>query len=152
MNYGTKPFFSHWKEVRSDLLSTIDLFPDDELTYIPFDGSQSVGQIMLHIADAEDGWFRYVVTKELKRWPDYFVLKKYPTREAIKSILGDVHARTESFLASLDETDFSRRVDAPWGKNIQLGWIIWHVLEHEIHHRGELSLILGLKGREGLEV
>jgi len=34
----------------------------------------------------------------------------------------------------------------------ELGWIIWHVLEHEIHHRGELSLILGLLGREGLDV
>jgi uncharacterized damage-inducible protein DinB len=35
---------------------------------------------------------------------------------------------------------------------LSLGWIIWHVLEHEIHHRGELSLILGLLGREGLDV
>jgi uncharacterized damage-inducible protein DinB len=30
--------------------------------------------------------------------------------------------------------------------------VIWHVLEHEIHHRGELSLIHGLLGREGLDV
>ncbi len=26
------------------------------------------------------------------------------------------------------------------------GWIIWHVLEHEIHHGGELSLALGMHG------
>jgi uncharacterized damage-inducible protein DinB len=26
------------------------------------------------------------------------------------------------------------------------------VLEHEVHHRGELSLIHGLLGREGLDV
>jgi len=25
-------------------------------------------------------------------------------------------------------------------------WIIWHVLEHEIHHGGELSLVLGSHG------
>jgi uncharacterized damage-inducible protein DinB len=29
--------------------------------------------------------------------------------------------------------------------------MLWHVVEHEIHHRGELSLILGLLGREGLD-
>ncbi|MCE7990102.1 MAG: hypothetical protein DYG89_53840, partial [Caldilinea sp. CFX5] len=40
----------------------------------------------------------------------------------------------------------------PGGHAFSLGWIIWHVLEHEIHHRGELSLILGLLGREGLDV
>ncbi len=29
-------------------------------------------------------------------------------------------------------------------------WIIWHVLEHEIHHGGELSLALGEHGLEGI--
>ena len=28
-------------------------------------------------------------------------------------------------------------------------WIVWHVLEHEIHHGGELSLALGIYGVEG---
>jgi uncharacterized damage-inducible protein DinB len=27
-------------------------------------------------------------------------------------------------------------------------WIVWHVLEHEIHHGGELSLALGTHGLE----
>jgi uncharacterized damage-inducible protein DinB len=31
-----------------------------------------------------------------------------------------------------------------------LQWIIWHVLEHEIHHGGELSLALGAQGLEGV--
>jgi uncharacterized damage-inducible protein DinB len=29
-------------------------------------------------------------------------------------------------------------------------WIIWHVLEHEIHHGGELSLALGIYGLPGI--
>ncbi|MEO7022256.1 MAG: DinB family protein [Ktedonobacteraceae bacterium] len=29
-------------------------------------------------------------------------------------------------------------------------WIIWHVLEHEIHHAGELSLALGNYGLKGV--
>jgi len=29
--------------------------------------------------------------------------------------------------------------------------MLMHTLEHEIHHRGELSLILGLLGRKGLD-
>lgn len=29
-------------------------------------------------------------------------------------------------------------------------WIIWHVLEHEIHHGGELSLALGKYGLPGI--
>ena len=29
-------------------------------------------------------------------------------------------------------------------------WVIWHVLEHEIHHGGELSLALGSHGLPGI--
>jgi uncharacterized damage-inducible protein DinB len=29
--------------------------------------------------------------------------------------------------------------------------MVWHVMEHEIHHRGELSLLLGMLGHEGLD-
>jgi uncharacterized damage-inducible protein DinB len=32
------------------------------------------------------------------------------------------------------------------------GWIVWHMLEHEIHHGGELSFTLGSFGLRGVEV
>ncbi|MGB3714538.1 MAG: DinB family protein [Candidatus Promineifilaceae bacterium] len=144
--------FSHWKQVRDDLLSTIDKFDDEELTFVPFESSMSAGQIMLHIGDAEEGWFRYVVSRVLEEWPDYD-LEAYPTTEAIKDQLITVHTRTEKFLESLGLNDLERIIDMPKRDyRLSLGWIIWHVLEHEIHHRGELSLILGMFGRAGLDV
>jgi len=144
--------FSHWKQVRADLLSTIDLFNEDELSYTPGTTSRTVGRTMLHIADAEDGWFRYVVTKELSEWPKQFTLENYPNREAIKKVLTEVHTSTEAYLDIMEESDLTRMIESPWGDKFHLGWIVWHVLEHEIHHRGELSMILGLLGREGLDV
>lgn len=144
--------FSHWERVRDGLLQTIDLFSEDELLYIPSETSRTVGGTMLHIADAEDGWFRYAVTRELKEWPSQYSLENYPNREAIKRVLTDVHERTKEYLDTLEETDMGRIIEAPWNERFYLGWILWHVLEHEIHHRGELSLILGFLGREGLDV
>lgn len=145
--------FSHWEQVHADTLATMDKFRDDELHFVPFDGSWPAGQIMLHIADTEDGWLRCVVKREQQDWPEY-PLEQYPTVEEIKAVLSRVHAQTESYLATLDLQDLQRPIPSRWqeGQTIPLGWIIWHVLEHEIHHRGELSLILGLLGREGLDV
>lgn len=145
-------FFSHWKQIRADLYTTIDKFNDADLSYVPFHSSWSVGQIMLHIADAEDGWFRYAVKRELEKWPETYRLENHPTKEDIKSALAAVHARTERYLESLDRADAAQMVVVPWGESYPLLWIIWHVVEHEIHHRGELSLILGMLGREGLDV
>ncbi len=32
------------------------------------------------------------------------------------------------------------------------GWIIWHVVEHDLHHGGELSYSLGALGLPGLSL
>ncbi len=144
--------FSHWSLVRKGLISVIAKFQEPDLSYQPFPESWTVGQIMVHIANAEEGWFRYVVTREIEEWPGEIKFEKYPTQEKILAILASVHAKTEGYLRSLSEEDLSAGINTPWGESIPLQWIIWHVIEHEIHHRGELSLILGILGKEGLDV
>jgi uncharacterized damage-inducible protein DinB len=70
----------------------------------------------------------------------------------IKSALTEVHSATEAYLETLVEADLEREIEAPWGGVFRLEWIIWHVREHEILHRGELSFILGTLGKKGLDV
>ncbi|HSB66819.1 MAG TPA: DinB family protein [Anaerolineales bacterium] len=143
--------FSHWEQVRTDLLATMNKFSDDELSYTPFVGSWSVGQILLHIAECEDFWLHSLVRHELEPPIDY-KQAEYPTRFAIKEVLDNAHRRTVAFLDNLDMNELDNEYPTRYGESFTLRWIIWHVLEHEIHHRGELSLALGLLGREGLEV
>lgn len=143
--------FAHWEQVRRDLLATIDKFSDDELAYTPYAGAWPAGQIVLHIADCEDNWLHAVVRREFTPWL-FYEFKEYPTKAVIKEVLQHAHQRTLRFLATLDESALDQTYTIPGGHAFSLGWIIWHVLEHEIHHRGELSLILGLLGREGLDV
>ena len=143
--------FSHWDQIHANTLALLDKFSDEKLAYVAYDGGMPVGRIALHIADAEEGWFRLIATKERDDWPSDFTLANYPTREAIKSLLAEVHARTFVYLDTLTTGDLDSQIESPWGQ-FSLGFIIWHVIEHEIHHRGELSLILGILGRGGLDV
>jgi uncharacterized damage-inducible protein DinB len=142
-------FFSHWAQVRGSLVRIIDSFDDSELAMEPFEGSWPAGRIMLHIAEAEDGWLRYIVSGELDAWPERYTLVNYPDKQSIQFVLDQVHAWTDSFIAGLIEADLARTIKTPRGDKFSLMWVIWHVIEHEIHHRGELSLILGTLGREG---
>jgi uncharacterized damage-inducible protein DinB len=32
------------------------------------------------------------------------------------------------------------------------GWVIWHLMEHEAHHGGAISLVLGSNGLSGLDL
>ncbi len=143
--------FFHWDQVHADTLAVLDKFSDEELTYVAYPGGMTVGRIALHIADAKDGWFHRIATKEREDWPVDYTLENYPTKVAIQSLLVEVHAKIFAYLATLTIDDLDTQIDSLWGK-FSLRFIIWHVLEHEIHHRGELSLILGILGREGLEM
>ncbi len=144
--------FAHWGEVHALTLETFGLFRDDELAYVAYRGGWSVQEIMLHIANTEDGWLRYVVTRELPGWPTAHTPKRYPTVASNQALLAEVHARTAAFLTAQPAEAYDRLVETPWGAETTVGWVAWHVLEHEIHHRGELSLVLGLLGREGADV
>jgi uncharacterized damage-inducible protein DinB len=143
--------FGHWKTVRSGLLRALDLLTDEQLAFVPREGLWSLGKVARHIAETEEGWFRYIVTGELAEWPE-FADEATPTVEAVVALLTEVHNRTLAYLATVDVADLERVIDMPWEEQIPLRWIVWHVLEHEIHHRGEIYLMLGLMGMEAPEV
>ena len=143
--------FFRWKAIRKELLEVLELFDDSELDYTPFPGSWSVGKIFLHIAETEDYWIHYLVRKELSENPHY-ELTEFPSISAIRMKLRVAAERTDLFMESLKEPDLEWQFRTPRGDNLVLYNVFWHVLEHTLHHRGELSLILGMLGRKGLDV
>ncbi len=143
--------FGHWKSVRCGLYEALDKLTDEQLAFTPREGLWSLGKVACHIAEAEEGWFRYVVTRELADWPE-FAEEDYPSVESVNKLLAGVHDRTENYLATVDVLDVDRVITAPWGSEFSRRWVIWHVMEHEVHHRGEIYLMLGLMGMEAPDV
>ena len=86
--------FSHWDQIRKDLISIVDLFNDDELDYEPFPNSWAVREILLHIANAEEGWFQYVVRRDFDQWPEVYPIEDYRNKYLIKVKLSEVHKAT----------------------------------------------------------
>ena len=103
------------------------------------------------IAESEEGWFRFCITGELPGWYAYQAAE-YATVDSLMTLLGDVHDRATAYLASPDAADLHPEFRSTWGETLTPSDIIWHVLVHEIHHRGEISLMLGLLGLEAPNV
>ncbi len=152
---NTEELFQHWGSVREGLCQALDCLSEAQLDFTPRTGLWSLRETVCHIAEAEEGWFRHAAARELKDWP-HFAAADYPTISSLKTLLADVHARTEQYFAvenwAAANEMVRRKIDLPWGGTTSLGWIVWHVLEHEIHHRGEVFLMLGLMGIEAPDV
>ncbi len=142
---------SHWANVRSGLIETIAKFRDDELDFKPGPTLWTVRQFMLHIAYEEHVEFSWGIVQTLPEMPPEYDPRDYPNIAAIRELLASVHAPTVEYLKTLSEDDLSRVIVAPWGVQYRLVEMLGHLIEHEIHHRAELSLILGMLGRAGLD-
>jgi uncharacterized damage-inducible protein DinB len=143
--------FSHWDQIHRDTIAVIEKFDETDLDVSAYEGGWTVAEIALHIANAEEGWFRVVASRKDTDWPPEYSVNDYPSKKAIITLLDHSHKETMDFLHSFSLEDLDTIVESKWG-SFSMRFIIWHVIEHEIHHRGELSLIHGILGRKGLDV
>ena len=146
-------YLEKWPKIRSGTLALVDAFEECDLTFVPVTGGWTLGQIILHISDAADYWLHSGILSSVNAFKDGFrTPENYPSLETIKAYLAEEHARTMKLLEGFDPANWHKAYNYPDEYRYTADWVFWHVLEHEIHHRGELSLIVGILGREGLDV
>ena len=140
-------YFDHWPVVHRDLLRGLAMLKDAHLGVRPAEVyPRTIGGVLRHIINQEDGWIHFVVRRALPAWPDENLLGN--DVKTLRAELERVHKETMAYLATVDMDDFDRIVQVPGDGTPMLGWILWHVLEQVIHHRGELFLCLSLLGME----
>ena len=69
-------------------------------------------------------------------------------RDAVLAYLRDRHRESAAIFGSLSESDFESRCETPGGASIRIGKWLRSMIEHEIHHRGQIYLMLALLGIE----
>lgn len=136
----------HLERFRAVTLQVLDVVSDDDLSWRPDPDSYSVGQQLLHIAQAEDFYARGLLQGEWDadrlRFPEAI-----PDRAGLRSYFAEVRARTLGLLSALDPEDLGRVWDVPGAPMpLSLRSWLWFVVEHEIHHKAQLSTYLRRMG------
>jgi len=142
---------AYWSRVREGLYTTLDLLKDEELDLMVYPDGRTPRQIALHLAQEELGEFAFGITRALPEFPPDYDPAAYPDLESVKALLAAVHEPVVEFLSNASDEDLLKTILTPWGAEFRQVEMLLHILEHEIHHRGELSLALGLLGRPGLD-
>ncbi|MGD8603827.1 MAG: DinB family protein [Anaerolineales bacterium] len=139
-------YFDHWNKVWRDLMRGVSILHDEHLKFRPAKTyDRTVGDILRHIINLELGWIHFVIRRQLEEWPDENA-EQLDTVKAIRQEMERVHKETTHYLSTLPVEEFTRIVQVPDDGAPKLSWILWHVLEQEIHHRGEFFLCLSLLG------
>ena len=143
--------FAHWEAIRRGLLAALDKLDDQQLQFVPREGLWSLGRTACHIAVSEY-WWAYWVRGQRPPQDDRPRCEDYVTLAALRALLARSHALALAALEGIPEGVLADEIETPWGARCTVEWAIWHIVEHEIHHRGEIYLMLGLLGMDAPEV
>jgi uncharacterized damage-inducible protein DinB len=147
-------FYASWKAYQDRMRETLAPLTGEQLALCAASGLRSIGENASHIIGCRAGWFTSFLgedseadVKASASWDE----PGAPARTAAELVQG--LDRTWQFMADClarwDSTAMQQTFPDEWdGKQVQLSraWVVWHVLEHDLHHGGEISLTLGMHG------
>ena len=137
-----KEFFSFWKQVHESILHMAALLNPEDLTYTCDPKLKPVGRTFYHIADAYNAWLTFQI-KDGETYPNAIPIEKLTVKD-INESLKKSFARCDRLLEKLTLDDWNKELIDTDEDNrpypVSLHWILWHLVEHDFHHRAQLKL------------
>jgi len=155
--FSLSTLHDYWDNYRQRVNAALTPLTPEQLA-LPVASHQTVGELFGHLVGARFWWFH--------RWmgePEPPALVEWGTEQDLReatSLLSGLELTWQMIAPALrrwSAADQAQVISPPASVAEQepshtREWIVWHVLEHEIHHGGELSLALGGYGLQGVYI
>ncbi len=149
------PLYKGWDTYQELLIKAIEPLSPDQLSLRAAPQLRSIGDLATHIIGTRAGWLYYTLGKG----DEHLVsLASQPARSAAE-LVGGLEATWQVVQDALnhwttaDLTEIVRDTDENGEDQAYTRqWVIWHLLEHDLHHGGELSFTLGMHGLIGIAI
>jgi uncharacterized damage-inducible protein DinB len=156
-------FYTEWKQYQEHIKKAIAPLTANQLRLSAAPTLRSVGENDAHIVATRVGWFNNYMGENdpqiapLRAWDDPDLPQ--PERSAAELVKG-MDSSWQFMQDRLDRwtpADLAHTFphdDPEWRDRYvtSRSWVVWHVLEHDLHHGGEISLTLGIHGLQGLQL
>jgi uncharacterized damage-inducible protein DinB len=135
----------HLGSVHARTRRVVALIPPDALEWAPAPGKFTFGDLVRHLAGIERWMYAETVHGRPSRYPGHG-RDLADGLDATLAYYDRLHAESRALFAALDDAALDRRAVTPAGTPITTWKWLRAMLEHEAHHRGQLYLMLGLRG------
>jgi len=151
-NFTLTTFYRQWGEYQGHIRDSVAPLTDEQLALRAAPDLRSVGENAAHIIGCRAGWFTYVLheeaSPEVKAYADWDAAAPRTGAELAQALDTSWQFVADCIARWNDEDMRKTFEDEQDGEVVHLSraWIVWHVLEHDLHHGGEISLTLGMHG------
>ena len=142
-------FFSNYFTVRDEMVNAVRNLTRDQLDWIPPNHSTSIGRLLAHIAETEYWWISVVAQKQVApAQADFARFEKARRLDDILWLLDLCLADTRAYLENEEIEDWDDVMYDVEGRDekVTKRWLVWHVVEHQARHRGQVFMLMRMLG------
>jgi uncharacterized damage-inducible protein DinB len=140
-------FLKYFERVRARTRAVVCCIPRERLEWTPVPGRFTPGDLVRHIAASE----RWIFGENVRGRPSLYPghgLELGTGYEEVLAYLDEMHSESVAIISDLTYEALQGRSPTPGGIRVRTWKLLRAMLEHEIHHRGQLYTLLGLIGVE----
>jgi uncharacterized damage-inducible protein DinB len=139
------PFLDYYEKIRQRTLRVIDCIPPDRIDWTYKAGKFTLGDLIRHLAAIER--FMYAENAQLRpsRYPGHGK-ELADGYENVRAFMDRMHRESLEIFRRLSDADLARKCKTPGGVEITVWKWLRAMVEHEIHHRGQMYLYLSMLG------
>ncbi|HEX6386453.1 MAG TPA: DinB family protein [Anaerolineae bacterium] len=170
-NKSLASVYEGWDGYQTSLLQAIRPLTGEQLAWRPSPNLRSVGELARHIALGRITWFVRMdapgsseLADQITAWQEDQHGNRYVIESAIAITdrASELVKWLEASWHMIDQTlkawtvdDLAKTYRHTWQGNtyaISRQWTIWRIMSHDIHHGGELVVMLGMQGLSNFEL
>jgi uncharacterized damage-inducible protein DinB len=138
-------FLEYLDKVHQRTLRVVQCIPPDKLEWTYAAGKFTLGDLVRHIAAIERNMFAENVQGRLSRYAGCGKELADGYDQAVQ-FMERMHRESVEIFSRLTPEDLNRKCETPGGAPITVWKWLRSMVEHEIHHRGQIYLYLAMLG------
>jgi uncharacterized damage-inducible protein DinB len=171
VSWSLADIFEGWEGHQASLVHAVAPLKPDQLSWRPAAALRSVGELGRHISLGRVTWYERMGapgSAEVANLIDVWETDRDGNRNIVESALQIADQASElvnwlelswrmieTTLKTWEVSDLGETYRHTWNGNtyaVSRQWTIWRILSHDIHHGGELALMLGMQGIQAFEL
>lgn len=151
-----KEVYAGWEQFNKRLVTLVAPLTPEQLAIRTAQNQREVVKIIAHIISARAWWFHERLAEGDAKWEQYYTWDEDdgPTLNAAQLELGleETWRLISECLARWTTDDLGGEFPTSHDGMRTRQWVIWHVIEHDLFHGGEVSFALGSSGVPGIDL
>jgi uncharacterized damage-inducible protein DinB len=136
-------FLEYFEKIRERSLRVIRCIPPEKIDWTYREGKFTFADLIRHLAAIERYMYAENVQLKPSRYPGYGK-ELADGYDGVLAFMNRMHAESMEIFRALTDEDLRKRCVTPGGTSITIWKWLRAMIEHEVHHRGQIYLYLAM--------